>query len=594
MRRHSASVRLLAPAPWTPAQALRQELILVTGIAAMLSVFALAYCLPRGLLLLPGDAVAHLHIARRITDSLYPGFRQLGSVWLPLPHLLLLPFVQRMSWWQSGVAGAPPSMLAYVLGAAGLYRLARYWLSTRGALVGVAFYALNPDLLYLQTTAMNEPLFLAEMIWAALLLTNYARLVATLPSEVSREIDAAAEINVTVTVANQRLPRQHRTAAPPSQLDRRLRRLLLGLALVLAAAVFTRYDGWIFAALAWCFAAWLAFRSGALRRPSGGAFVLFTAIVVAAPLFWLSYNAKEFHDPLDFLRGPYSARAIELRTTPAGSSHPPGWHNMRIAGHYFLKAAELGATTPILTNLLLTLVLAGTFIAVRRRQARAVMALFWLPLPFYAYSVAYGSVPIFIPPWPPHAWYNTRYGMELLPAFALSLAFAADAALGWLDRREASRVPAAMVTFATLLVLVCLNTIAIFRERPLVYAEVVANSRTRVPFEAALARALAALPPDDRILMYTSDHIGAVQQAGIALRRTINDSDYLAWTDALRHPAQAAPLVVAIDRDPLAQAIAAHPEGLTLLDVICSTGQPCARIYTARQPPARSGSMPTK
>ena len=47
------------------------------------------------------------------------------------------------------------------------------------------------------------------------------------------------------------------------------------------------------------------------------------------------------------------------------------------------------------------------------------MLLLWLPLPFYAYSVAYGSVPIFIPVWRPYSWYNTRYGMELLPAFAL-------------------------------------------------------------------------------------------------------------------------------------------------------------------------------
>jgi hypothetical protein len=72
------------------------------------------------MLLLYGDAVAHLHIARRIFDSLNPGFRQLGSVWLPLPHLLLLPFVQKMSWWQTGMAGAWPSMACYVLGCAGM------------------------------------------------------------------------------------------------------------------------------------------------------------------------------------------------------------------------------------------------------------------------------------------------------------------------------------------------------------------------------------------------------------------------------------------------------------------------------------------
>ena len=46
-----------------------------------------------GALLNYGDAVAHLHIARRVFDSHRPGLSQLGSVWLPLPHLLMIPFV---------------------------------------------------------------------------------------------------------------------------------------------------------------------------------------------------------------------------------------------------------------------------------------------------------------------------------------------------------------------------------------------------------------------------------------------------------------------------------------------------------------------
>src|SRR5215467_8476325 len=136
---------------------------------------ALAYCLPRGMLLLYGDAVAHLHIARRVFDSLNPGFRQLGSVWLPLPHLLLVPFVQKMAWWQTGLAGAWPSMTCYVLGCAGIYRLARMWLPPLATVIAVMFYALNPGLLYMQTTAMTEPLFLAEMIWSVVLIVEHGR-----------------------------------------------------------------------------------------------------------------------------------------------------------------------------------------------------------------------------------------------------------------------------------------------------------------------------------------------------------------------------------------------------------------------------------
>ena len=58
--------------------------------------------------------------------------------------------------------------------------------------------------------------------------------------------------------------------------------------------------------------------------------------------------------------------------------------------------------------------------------------LLWVPLPFYVYSVAYGSVPIFIPQLWPHSYYNSRYGMEMLPALALFACVAAAALERWL------------------------------------------------------------------------------------------------------------------------------------------------------------------
>jgi hypothetical protein len=136
--------------------------------AVVLSFVALMVSYSHGYLLLYGDAVAHLGIARRILDSRNPGLPQLGGVWLPLPHLLILPFVQKMEWWQNGLAGAWPSLFCYVVGVAGFYRLCRKLLLPRWALAATAFYALNPNLLYLATTAMTEPLFLALLIWTTL------------------------------------------------------------------------------------------------------------------------------------------------------------------------------------------------------------------------------------------------------------------------------------------------------------------------------------------------------------------------------------------------------------------------------------------
>ncbi len=533
----------MGSAPADAAEALRRETMYVAWMALALGLVALAYCVRHGSLLLYGDAVAHLHIARRVFDSLTPGFRQLGSVWLPLPHILLLPFVWNMNWWHSGLAGACLSIPSYVLGCAGIYRLARMWLDTPAAVVVVAFYGLNPGLLYMATTAMTEPLFLAEMIWAVLLIAQYQR--ALVPSEAP--------------------------GGPAAGL------LLIRAGLVLVGAIFTRYDGWIYAAVAWLFATWAtlaARRRWNWRGPEAGAWVLFTTLLVAAPSLWLAYNAKQFGDPLDFIRGPYSARAIEARTTPPGGSPHPGSQDMHVSALYFLKAAELGAAPPPLGRLLCWLSGAGTLAALwsfRRRQIWPVLLL-WLPLPFYAYSVAYGSVPIFIPTWRPFSWYNTRYGMELLPAFAL---FTGCLVPVLLSRPLRVRRYALLASF----LLVVANSVVLLRSRPLVFQEAVANSRSRIAFETALANALLGIPGQGLILMHVSSDVGAVQQAAIPLRRIVNEGDYLTWQRALEAPARSVSTVVAFDGDVVSQAIQRHPEGLQMSNVICSTGQPCARIY---------------
>ena len=112
-------------------------------LSAVLTFAAFAFCSRHQLLLLYGDAVAHLHIARRIFDSRSPGFRQLGSVWLPLSHLLLVPFVQKMSWWQTGEAAALPSMACYVAACVGLYRLALCFVRHSIAWLATAFFMLS-------------------------------------------------------------------------------------------------------------------------------------------------------------------------------------------------------------------------------------------------------------------------------------------------------------------------------------------------------------------------------------------------------------------------------------------------------------------
>jgi hypothetical protein len=518
--------------------ATRQETFPDALAAVLLSFLALLICFTRGYLLLYGDAVAHLGIARRILDSRNPGLVQLGGVWLPLPHLLMLPFVQKMEWWQNGLAGAWPSLICYIGSVAGIYRLARHVMKPRWAVASTAFYALNPNLLYLATTAMTEPLFLALLIWTTLLTVEC---VAAIKSD------------------------------RPGVAGRRL--VLLGVFVL--AAVYTRYDGWILGAAVWCFVTYILARNGGMWRKVAPSFVIFTLLVIAGPASWLMYNQHFFHDPLDFLRGPYSASAIEKKTATQGAAHYHGWHNPFLALVYYTRTAQVDAAFWELGFLVMASAIAGMILAIRRRMVVPALLL-WLPLPFYVYSIAYGSVPIFIPQLWPYSYYNSRYGMEMLPALALFSFLAVQ----WLEERwSAARPLAKRVMQPIVLLLIALNTVGMMYRTPLVLQEAIRNSTTRVGFESALARQLGALPFGSTILMYNSDHVGALQSAAIPLKQTLNEGDYDSFRAALADPATHAAYVVAMAGDPVSAAVKAHPEGLTELTILCTSGQPCARIY---------------
>ena len=125
-----------------------------------LSTLAVFYFWRNGYLHWYGDAAAHLNIARRILDGRNPGYEQIGTVWLPLPHLLMMPFASVDALWQSGLAGAIPSAICFVAAGLLLFLIARHCFDChQAAWCGLLLFALNPNLLYLQSLAMTEAIF---------------------------------------------------------------------------------------------------------------------------------------------------------------------------------------------------------------------------------------------------------------------------------------------------------------------------------------------------------------------------------------------------------------------------------------------------
>ncbi len=77
----------------------------LAGLASLvLGAAACFHYAQAGLQLSHYDARGHLVVARRVIDSITPGWLQIGAVWLPLPHLLNLFPVQVDTFYRNGAS----------------------------------------------------------------------------------------------------------------------------------------------------------------------------------------------------------------------------------------------------------------------------------------------------------------------------------------------------------------------------------------------------------------------------------------------------------------------------------------------------------
>jgi hypothetical protein len=90
--------------------------------------------------------------------------------------------------------------------------------------------------------------------------------------------------------------------------------------------------------------------------------------------------------------------------------------------------------------------------------------------------------------------------------------------------------------------------------------------------------------------MYLGGHVGALQQAGIPLARSVNEGNHRVWVQpsdpeglwerSLANPTAHVDYVVAVEGDPVADAMRAQtPPAIAHITV---EGQPAATIYRAR------------
>jgi hypothetical protein len=144
--------------------------LLIGGIVGLCS---FAYYYQHGMSTMHYDAKAHLVIARRIVDSAAPGYSQMGAHWLPLIHLLYLPFVWLDAQYRSPLFPCLISVCSFALSGWLTFRIA---LRLTGSVLAAVFAATvllaNPNLQFLQSAPLTEPV---SMVLSLLALEAWLR-----------------------------------------------------------------------------------------------------------------------------------------------------------------------------------------------------------------------------------------------------------------------------------------------------------------------------------------------------------------------------------------------------------------------------------
>jgi hypothetical protein len=517
----------------------RRDYWLLTGISAAISIGALIFYYHQGAILLYGDAVAHINIARRVFDSRTPGLLQLGTVWLPLPHLLDIPFIVNNRMWQTGVGGSIPSMIAYVAGTLGVFRLVRGLTprdqaSPMAAWIAALIYALNPNLIYMQATAMTESLYLALFVWSAVYFAEFVRQAREQPELAGKS--------------------------------------LFKCGLIVSAAMWVRYDGWFLSAVVAFSAVIVLWRLQSFVRPLRLGLISFVLLTgITGGLFFV-YNQLAYGNALEFANGPYSARAIQERSKTSTMPTYPGENSLRDAALQFLKVSRLNVAEGIPEILLFAAAFIAFLASLYFSRRYLPWAILWMPVPFYALCIAWGSVPIYHPEWWPFSYYNVRYGLQLLPAIAVFAALGCEFLTNFFSRRH--------IAGAAALVMV-VSYFSLWQRTPICLREAQANGRSRMALEQELARKLKELPPSATLMMNCGAHPGAMQMAGIPFRRMLRESNPPYWEDALKRPAESADYIIAFPGDDVAQAVQRFPQGLAAVATIGTPTQPKVLIYRA-------------
>jgi hypothetical protein len=364
----------------------KNEAFLLTCLLSLISILSFVNFFINGLGLAYNDARSHLDIGRRVVEGLKPGFAQLGSVWLPLPHILMVPTIWNDFMWHSGLSGALVSMASFIALGVLIYKfLKQLKVGVLGRLAALLVFVCNINILYLQSTPMTELLLLATM--------------------------TASVYDLLLWHKNEKI----------------LHLIKAGFWVMLSTLV--RYDGW-FLLLYACLliVIHVAQFKGILKIKSvlknytrvEGTVLLFATLGFLGIFLWLLWNLLIFKDPLYFAFGPYSAHAQQQQLESAGNLATK--HNLLYSIYIYFYALIYNSGAYIAF-----LGLLGVLVMIFDKKIKtpiklAVSALF-APLIFNIIALYMGHSVLYIQGLSGNTWFNVRYGVMMMPSIAIFVGY---------------------------------------------------------------------------------------------------------------------------------------------------------------------------
>jgi hypothetical protein len=496
--------------------------LLITLLLAALSVYTFHIFYVNGLGLSYNDARSHLDIGRRVVEGLKPGLAQLGSVWLPLPHILMVPTIWNDFMWHSGLSGAIISMASFV--ATGLLivkfleKIGVPWL---GRILAVVIFVLNVNVLYLQSTAMTELLLISTMTAGVYYLLLW--------SKDDKIVD------------------------------------LVKCAFWVMLSTLVRYDGWFL--LIWIMG--VIFVS--LIRSKGykvteGTLVLFCTLAALGVIGWFAWNQLIFKDALYFALGPFSARAQQNQLADAGVLATKG--DFLLSLKVYLYAMFFNSYTFIA----LIGTVGGLIMFFDKKldlKVRLATTALLAPFVFNVIALFFGFSVLFVQGISGDTWFNVRYGVMMVPSFAIFT--------GYLTQK-AKRFRFAILGISLMVVflgLINLDAVTIDDAR-------VGSSQKNV---SEVSGYLNKFAKDKKgfILISAASHDAIIFSSGLPMKRFIHEGTGAYWAAATTSPDRWARWIVmrTHDNNDSTWKLVSKSPGIKKYDLVAK--YPFADVYSLKE-----------